>query len=72
MTYKWIGVGLYMIALLVIGVLASRRMSTVRDYYAGNKRFGFRRQGLRCGASYSCCVDHWCVGLHRTADDDGK
>ena len=41
MTYKWIGVGLYMLALLAIGVVASRRMSSVRDYYAGNKRFGF-------------------------------
>ena len=41
MTYKWIGVGLYMLALLAIGVVASRRMSVVRDYYAGNKRFGF-------------------------------
>ena len=41
MTYKWIGVGLYMLALLAIGVVASRRMSSVRDYYAGNKGFGF-------------------------------
>mgnify|MGYP001493027246 CR=1 FL=1 len=41
MTWKWIGVGLYMVALVAIGVIASRRMTSVRDYYAGNKRFGF-------------------------------
>ena len=41
MTWKWIGVGVYMLALIAIGIVASRRMSSVRDYYAGNKRFGF-------------------------------
>lgn len=41
MTWKWIGVALYMAALVAIGIIASRRMTSVRDYYAGNKRFGF-------------------------------
>lgn len=41
MMWKWIGVGVYMLALLAIGVAASRRMSSMRDYYAGNKQFGF-------------------------------
>ena len=41
MTWKWIGVSLYMLALLAIGIAASRRMSSMRDYYAGDKRFGF-------------------------------
>jgi len=39
--WKWISVAAYMACLLVIGMVASRRMSDVRDYYAGNKRFGF-------------------------------
>jgi sodium/proline symporter len=38
---KLIGILLYLIILLVIGVAASRQMQNLRDYYAGGKRFGF-------------------------------
>lgn len=38
---KVIGVGLYLSALLVIGVVASRRMGDLRDYFVGGKRLGF-------------------------------
>lgn len=41
MIWKWIGVGIYMVALLAIGIVASRRMKDMRDYYAGGKQFGF-------------------------------
>jgi len=41
MMWKWIGVGIYMLALLAIGIAASRRMGDMRDYYAGGKKFGF-------------------------------
>ena len=40
-TIKLIGVVLYLGALLLIGVLASRRMKNLRDYFAGGKRLGF-------------------------------
>lgn len=36
-----VGVGLYLLILLMIGVFASRKMKDLRDYYAGGKRFGF-------------------------------
>lgn len=39
--YKLVGVVLYLAALLAIGVVASRRMSDVSDYYAGGKQLGF-------------------------------
>ncbi|WP_442505124.1 sodium/proline symporter [Novipirellula sp. SH528] len=38
---KLIGIVLYLIILLMIGVAASRQMKNLRDYYAGGKRFGF-------------------------------
>jgi sodium/proline symporter len=38
---KLIGIILYLFILLMIGVVASRRMKDLRDYYAGGKRFGF-------------------------------
>jgi Na+/proline symporter len=38
---KLIGVVLYLLILLIIGAVASRRMKDLRDYYAGGKRFGF-------------------------------
>jgi sodium/proline symporter len=38
---KLIGIVLYLLILLVIGAVASRRMKDLRDYYAGGKRFGF-------------------------------
>lgn len=38
---KLIGIVLYLLILLLIGALASRRMKDLRDYYAGGKRFGF-------------------------------
>lgn len=38
---KLIGIALYLLVLLLIGALASRRMKDLRDYYAGGKRFGF-------------------------------
>lgn len=38
---KLIGIGLYLLVLLLIGAAASRRMKDLRDYYAGGKRFGF-------------------------------
>ncbi len=41
MIYKTAGVVLYLGVLLVIGVVASRRMKDMRDYYAGGKQLGF-------------------------------
>jgi sodium/proline symporter len=38
---KLIGIALYLLVLLLIGAVASRRMKDLRDYYAGGKRFGF-------------------------------
>jgi len=40
-TWKLIGVALYLAVLLGIGVVASRRMSDVKEYYAGGKKLGF-------------------------------
>ncbi len=40
-TVKLIGIALYLAVLLYIGVIASRRMHDVRDYYAGGKSMGF-------------------------------
>jgi sodium/proline symporter len=39
--YKLFGLGAYLIVLLVIGVVASRRMKNLRDFLVGGKRFGF-------------------------------
>ena len=36
-----IGIVLYLLILLLIGWVASRRMKDLRDYYAGGKNFGF-------------------------------
>ncbi len=36
-----IGIVLYLLILLLIGWVASRRMNNLRDYYAGGKNFGF-------------------------------
>ncbi|MEM6995735.1 MAG: sodium/proline symporter [Myxococcota bacterium] len=41
MAYKLVGVLAYLLALLYIGRLASRRMNDVRDYFAGGKDMGF-------------------------------
>lgn len=38
---KLIGIIIYLLILLLIGAIASRRMKDLRDYYAGGKRFGF-------------------------------
>jgi sodium/proline symporter len=38
---KLIGVALYLLALVMIGVVASRRMKDLRDYFAGGKNLGF-------------------------------
>ena len=40
-TWKLIGVALYLAILLGIGIVASRRMKDVKDYYAGGKKLGF-------------------------------
>lgn len=39
--YKIVGVALYMVVLLGIGVAASRRMHNLRDYFAADKGLGF-------------------------------
>ncbi|HED52966.1 MAG TPA: sodium/proline symporter, partial [Phycisphaerales bacterium] len=39
--YKFISIAIYAVVLIVIGVLASRRMKDLRDYYAGGKSLGF-------------------------------
>jgi sodium/proline symporter len=39
--YKFAGVALYLMVLLGIGVVASRRMKDLRDYYAADKGLGF-------------------------------
>jgi sodium/proline symporter len=41
MTAKLIAIALYVAALLAIGVIASRRMHNIRDYFASGKRLGF-------------------------------
>jgi len=41
MFWKFAGVALYLIVLLGIGALASRRMKDVKDYFAGGKSLGF-------------------------------
>jgi sodium/proline symporter len=38
---KLAGIVLYLLILLAIGAVASRKMKNLRDYYAGGKRFGF-------------------------------
>lgn len=38
---KFIGIAVYLAVLVYIGVVASRRMKDVRDYYAGGKSMGF-------------------------------
>lgn len=38
---KLIGIVVYLAVLVIIGVLASRRMKDVRDYFAGGKAMGF-------------------------------
>lgn len=38
---KLIGIVIYLVVLLLIGVFAARQMKDLRDYYAGGKRFGF-------------------------------
>lgn len=38
---KLVGIGIYLAVLVYIGVLASRRMHDVRDYFAGGKNMGF-------------------------------
>ena len=38
---KFFGIALYLGALLLIGVLASRRMKDLRDYFAAGKDLGF-------------------------------
>ncbi len=41
MFWKLVGVTLYLVVLLVLGVVASRRMKSIEDYYAGGKDLGF-------------------------------
>jgi len=41
LVWKAVGVSVYLLVLLYIGVLAARRMNDVRDYYAGGKRLSF-------------------------------
>ena len=38
---KLLAVGMYVVVLLAIGALASRRMRDMRDYFVGGKRMGF-------------------------------
>ncbi len=39
--WKFVGVSLYLLVLLAIGVVASRRMGDLKDYFAGGKNLGF-------------------------------
>ena len=41
MIYKVVGVAVYLLALVGLGVAASRRMKNLRDYFAGGKDLGF-------------------------------
>lgn len=41
LVYKVVGVALYLAVLLAIGFVASRRMKSLRDYYAADKGLGF-------------------------------
>ncbi len=38
---KFVGIALYLGALILIGVIASRRMKDMRDYFAAGKKLGF-------------------------------
>jgi sodium/proline symporter len=38
---KLLGVGVYLLVLLVIGAVASRRVRNLKDYFAGGKQLGF-------------------------------
>lgn len=39
--WKTVAVALYVVILVVIGYLASRKMHDIRDYFASGKRLGF-------------------------------
>ena len=41
LVWKFIGVGCYLAVLLGLGLIASRRMKDVADYFAGGKDLGF-------------------------------
>ncbi len=41
MIWKYVGVGFYLVVLLTIGLLASRRMKDVKDYFAAGKQLDF-------------------------------
>ena len=41
MTWKLPGLLLYLFVLVVIGVIASRRMKSLRDYFVGGKTMGY-------------------------------
>ncbi|HJN74854.1 MAG TPA: sodium/proline symporter [Myxococcota bacterium] len=41
MIWKVLGVAAYLLCLVAIGVVASRRMTSARSYFAGDKSFGF-------------------------------
>ena len=40
-TYKLVGVVAYLLILVGIGVVASRRMKSIKDYFAAGKQLGF-------------------------------
>ena len=39
--WKLSGIGIYLVILIVIGVVAARRMKNLSDYYAAGKSLGF-------------------------------
>lgn len=41
LTAKLLAIGVYVVALVIIGMLAARRSRTLRDYYAGGKQMGY-------------------------------
>lgn len=41
MSMKFVGILAYLVVLMVIGIVASRRMRDVRDYFAAGKKLGF-------------------------------
>ena len=55
--WKLSGIGIYLVILIVIGVVAARRMKNLSDYYAAGKSLGF------FSGIFSPCHGRICMAL---------